>query len=83
MVEVAKGDPWQAAVISANLGGYSGSTIGAIAASMAGCAWTGNPSLPEEHVAGLKGIDLAEVRARWPPTLSRRALADQAEKEAA
>ena len=61
VLEVAKGDPWRAAVISANLGGDT-DTIGAIAAGMAG-ACAGTASLPEEHVAGLKGIDLAEVRA--------------------
>ena len=61
VVEVAEGDPWQAAVISANLGGDT-DTIGAIAAGMAG-ACAGMASLPQEHVARLKGIDLNEVRA--------------------
>ena len=61
VVEVAGGDPWQAAVISANLGGDT-DTIGAIAAGMAG-ACAGMASLPQEHVARLRGIDLNEVRA--------------------
>ena len=61
VVEVAGGDPWQAAVISANLGGDT-DTIGAIAAGMAG-ACAGMSRLPQEHVARLRGIDLNEVRA--------------------
>ena len=61
VVEVAEGDPWQAAVISANLGGDT-DTIGAIAAGMAG-ACAGMSRLPQEHVAKLRGIDLGEVRA--------------------
>ncbi len=61
VVEVAAGDPWQAAVISANLGGDT-DTIGAIAAGMAG-ACTGLSGLPREQVARIQGIDLAEVRA--------------------
>jgi ADP-ribosylglycohydrolase len=61
VVEVAEGDPWQAAVISANLGGDT-DTIGAIAAGMAG-ACAGMSCLPQEHVAKLRGIDLGEVRA--------------------
>jgi ADP-ribosylglycohydrolase len=61
VVEVAEGDPWQAAVISANLGGDT-DTIGAIAAGMAG-ACAGMSRLPQEHVARLRGIDLDELRA--------------------
>ena len=61
VLEVAQGDPWQAAVISANLGGDT-DTIGAIAAGIAG-ACAGTASLPQEHIAGLRGIDLAKVRA--------------------
>ena len=61
VVEVAGGDPWQAAVISANLGGDT-DTIGAIAAGMAG-ACAGMSRLPQEHVAKLRGINLGEVRA--------------------
>ncbi len=60
VLQVADGDPWQAAVISANLGGDT-DTIGAIAAGMAG-ACAGTASLPQERIAGLRGIDLAEVR---------------------
>ncbi len=61
VLEVAQGDPWQAAVIGANLGGDT-DTIGAIAAGMAG-AHVGMTRLPANHVAGLKGIDLEEVRS--------------------
>lgn len=61
VMEVAEGDPWRAAVISANLGGDT-DTIGAIAAGMAG-ACTGMAGLQAESIAGLKGIDLNEVRA--------------------
>ena len=60
VLEVAEGDPWQAAVISANLGGDT-DTIGAIAAGMAG-ACAGTAGLPRERIAELRGIDLAEVR---------------------
>ncbi|MBZ9807406.1 ADP-ribosylglycohydrolase family protein [Mesorhizobium sp. BR1-1-9] len=61
VLEVASGDPWQAAVISANLGGDT-DTIGAIAAGMAG-ACTGFARLPQERIASLKGIDMSQVRA--------------------
>lgn len=61
VLEVAGGDPWQAAVISANLGGDT-DTIGAIAAAMAG-ACTGFSRLPQNRIADLKGIDIAEVSA--------------------
>ncbi|KAA3452551.1 ADP-ribosylglycohydrolase [Mesorhizobium sp. SARCC-RB16n] len=60
VLEVAGGDPWQAAVIGANLGGDT-DTIGAIAAGMAG-ACTGLSRLPQDRIAGLKGIDMAQVR---------------------
>lgn len=61
VLEVARGDPWQAAVISANLGGDT-DTIGAIAAGMAG-ACTGLSRLPQNRIADLKGIDMTEVSA--------------------
>jgi ADP-ribosylglycohydrolase len=61
VLEIAAGDPWRAAVISANLGGDT-DTIGAIAAGVAG-ACAGLSRLPKDHIAKLKGIDLAEVRA--------------------
>ena len=61
VLEVAGGDPWQAAVISANLGGDT-DTIGAIAAGMAG-ACTGFSRLPRQHIARLVGIDMSEVRS--------------------
>ncbi|RWH73645.1 ADP-ribosylglycohydrolase family protein [Mesorhizobium sp.] len=61
VLEVARGDAWQAAVIAANLGGDT-DTIGAIAAGMAG-ACAGLSNLPQHRIAELKGIDIAEVRA--------------------
>ncbi|MER9843563.1 ADP-ribosylglycohydrolase family protein [Mesorhizobium australicum] len=61
VLEVAGGDPWQAAVISANLGGDT-DTIGAIAAGMAG-ACAGFSRLPQHRVTSLGGIDMAQVRA--------------------
>lgn len=60
VLEVAQGDAWRAAVIAANLGGDT-DTIGAIAAGMAG-ACAGLSRLPQDRIARLKGIDLAEVR---------------------
>lgn len=60
VLEVSNGDPWKAAVISANLGGDT-DTIGAIAAGMAG-ACIGFSQLPQDRIAGLRGIDMAEVR---------------------
>jgi ADP-ribosylglycohydrolase len=61
VLEVAQGDAWRAAVIAANLGGDT-DTIGAIAAGMAG-ACAGLSKLPQDRIAELKGIDVAEVRA--------------------
>lgn len=61
VLEISRGDPWQAAVISANLGGDT-DTIGAIAAGMAG-ACAGFSKLPQQRIANLRGIDLSEVRA--------------------
>ncbi len=60
VIEVAGGDPWRAAVISANLGGDT-DTIGAIATGMAG-ACAGMAGLPTDRIAGLRGLDPAEVR---------------------
>lgn len=61
VLEVAQGDAWRAAVIAANLGGDT-DTIGAIAAGMAG-ACAGLSKLPQDRIAELHGIDIAEVRA--------------------
>ncbi|MBZ9816143.1 ADP-ribosylglycohydrolase family protein [Mesorhizobium sp. CA7] len=61
VLEVAQGDPWRAAVIGANLGGDT-DTIGAIAAGMAG-ACAGLSRLPQDRIAQLHGIDIADVRA--------------------
>jgi ADP-ribosylglycohydrolase len=61
VLEIANGDPWRAAVVSANLGGDT-DTIGAIAAGMAG-ACTGLSRLPQDRIAELRGIALADVRA--------------------
>jgi ADP-ribosylglycohydrolase len=75
---VAGGDPWQAAVISANLGGDT-DTIGAIAAGMAG-ACTGFSQLPRDRVAGLRGIDIVEVRALAADLVAARTSKDLAPK---
>lgn len=61
VLEVAQGDAWRAAVIAANLGGDT-DTIGAIAAGMAG-ACAGLSKLPQDRIAELHGIDIAEVHA--------------------
>lgn len=61
VLEVAEGDPWLAAVISANLGGDT-DTIGAIAAGMAG-ACAGYSALPAERIGELAGLDPDEVRS--------------------
>ncbi|TPM38164.1 ADP-ribosylglycohydrolase family protein [Mesorhizobium sp. B2-3-4] len=61
VLEIAGGDPWRAAEISANLGGDT-DTIGAIAAGMAG-ACTGFSRLPQDRIVGLRGIDMEQVRA--------------------
>lgn len=60
MLALADGDPWRAAVLSANLGGDT-DTIGAIAAGMAG-AGRGFDALPANRIAELRGIDLASVK---------------------
>ncbi|TPI14520.1 ADP-ribosylglycohydrolase family protein [Mesorhizobium sp. B4-1-3] len=60
VLEVAQGDTWRAAVIAANLGGDT-DTIGAIAAGMAG-ACAGLSKLPQDRIARLHGIDIAQVR---------------------
>jgi ADP-ribosylglycohydrolase len=81
VVEVAAGDPWQAAVISANLGGDT-DTIGAIAAGMAG-ACTGFSRLPQDRIAGLKGIDIAQVRALAADLVTARVTKSKSGKDAA
>ncbi|HEV7253026.1 MAG TPA: ADP-ribosylglycohydrolase family protein [Mesorhizobium sp.] len=60
VVEVAGGDPWDCAVIAANLGGDT-DTIGAIAAGMAG-ALQGFSHLPQDKVRRLRGFDVPEAR---------------------
>lgn len=80
VLEVAEGDPWQAAVISANLGGDT-DTIGAIAAGMAG-ACAGTAELPEQRIAELRGIDLDEIRALAADLVAAR-FAQAGGKEAA
>jgi ADP-ribosylglycohydrolase len=80
VLEVAEGDPWRAAVISANLGGDT-DTIGAIAAGMAG-ACAGMARLNAGSIAGLKGIDLNEVRALAADLVAAR-LAASGGKDAA
>ncbi|WP_027029866.1 ADP-ribosylglycohydrolase family protein [Mesorhizobium loti] len=81
VLEVAGGDPWQAAVISANLGGDT-DTIGAIAAGMAG-ACTGFSRLPQQHVARLVGIDMSEVRALAGDLVAARVVKAGSGKDAA
>ncbi|MER9426500.1 ADP-ribosylglycohydrolase family protein [Mesorhizobium sp. M0317] len=79
VLEVAQGDPWQAAIISANLGGDT-DTIGAIASGMAG-ACVGFSQLPQQHIARLVGIDMAEVRSLAEDLLAARTA--KASKDAA
>lgn len=81
VLEIAQGDPWRAAVISANLGGDT-DTIGAIAAGMAG-ACTGFSRLPQQHVARLKGIDMSEVRALAADLVTARVAKTGSGKDAA
>jgi len=81
VLEVADGDPWQAAVISANLGGDT-DTIGAIAAGMAG-ACIGLSRLPRQHIARLVGIDIAEVRALAEDLVAARLATTGSGKDAA
>lgn len=70
VVDIARGDPWKAAVISANIGGDT-DTIGAIAAGMAG-ACKGLSALPGDKIAQVKGLDLGEVRGLAKGLLRRR-----------
>ena len=79
VLEISGGDPWQAAVISANLGGDT-DTIGAIAAGMAG-ACTGFSRLPQQQTAKLRGIDLSEVRVLAADLVAARVA--KADKDAA
>lgn len=80
VLEIAKGDAWRAAVISANLGGDT-DTIGAIAAGMAG-ACSGYSQLPLERVAELELIDLDAVR-RLAEALASARLERQSGRNAA
>ena len=70
VLEVARGDAWQASVIGANLGGDT-DTIGAIAAGMAG-ACTGFAALPQDRIAELRGLDSGEVRRLADDLVSAR-----------
>lgn len=81
VLEIAGGDPWQAAVISANLGGDT-DTIGAIAAGMAG-ACTGFSRLPQQHIARLVGIDMSDVRALASDLMAARVAKKGSGKDAA
>ncbi|CDX17796.1 putative (phospho)hydrolase [Mesorhizobium sp. ORS 3324] len=81
VLEVAQGDPWRAAVISANLGGDT-DTIGAVAAGMAG-ACAGLSKLPQDRISMLKGIDLGEVRALAADLVAARVTRAGSGKEAA
>lgn len=81
VLEVAQGDAWRSAVIAANLGGDT-DTIGAIAAGIAG-ACSGLAGLPQDRVARLKGIDLAEVRKLAADLVATRTAKAGSGKEAA
>lgn len=81
VLEIAGGDPWLAAVISANLGGDT-DTIGAIAAGMAG-ACAGFSRLPHEHINRLKGLDIAQVRALAADLVAARMAKSISGKDAA
>ncbi len=59
VVEIAHADVWEAAVLSANLGGDT-DTIGAIAAGLAG-ALCGMSALPADRLERLHGLDRAQV----------------------
>lgn len=65
VVQLAKGDPWKAALIAANIGDDT-DTIGAIACSMAGaCAGLGAfPSDQLATVLAINRLDLAPLAAR-------------------
>lgn len=60
VVRLAAGDPWQAALIAANIGDDT-DTIGAIAGSMAGACrgWAALPAEPLAQVLAVNGLDLA------------------------
>lgn len=81
VLEVAQGDAWRAAVIAANLGGDT-DTIGAIAAGMAG-ACSGLSGLPQDRIARLTGIDLADVRTLASDLVVARTAKGGSGKEAA
>ncbi|MER8863262.1 ADP-ribosylglycohydrolase family protein [Mesorhizobium sp. M0751] len=81
VLEVVGGDPWQAAVISANLGGDT-DTIGAIAAGMAG-AYTGLSLLPQKHITRIKGLDIGRVRALAADLVALRTAKSRSGKDTA
>ncbi|MGX8013048.1 ADP-ribosylglycohydrolase family protein [Mesorhizobium sp. ORM8.1] len=81
VLEVAQGDAWRAAVIAANLGGDT-DTIGAIAAGMAG-ACSGLSRLPQDRIAGLRGIDFDAVRVLADDLVAARSSKSGSGKEAA
>ena len=76
VVEIAGGNAWEAAVISANLGGDT-DTIGAIAAGMAG-ALCGVSALPANRLEGLNGLDRAHVERLAQGLLAVRNSAERA-----
>ncbi|WP_081609838.1 ADP-ribosylglycohydrolase family protein [Mesorhizobium sp. STM 4661] len=81
VLEIAGGDPWQAAIISSNLGGDT-DTIGAVAAGMAG-ACTGFSRLPQQHIVRLKGLDIEQVRALATDLVAARVAKAGSGKDAA
>ena len=76
VVEIAGANAWEAAVISANLGGDT-DTIGAIAAAMAG-ALSGASALPASRLEGLNGLDRAHVERLAQGLLAVRNSAERA-----
>lgn len=81
VLEVAQGDAWRASVIAANLGGDT-DTIGAIAAGMAG-ACAGLSNLPQDRIAQLHGVDIAQVRALAADLVAARDAKSSTGKEGA
>lgn len=77
IVRLAAGDPWQSALISANIGDDT-DTIGAIAGAMAG-ACTGLASIPDDAIETIQTANELplEETARGVLALRQRALADE------
>ncbi|MEU2305723.1 ADP-ribosylglycohydrolase family protein [Streptomyces misionensis] len=70
VLSVAEGNPWQAALLAANLGGDS-DTIGAIAGAVAGSV-TGLAALPAEAVGTLRAVNSLDLEALTGELLALR-----------